>query len=225
MNCGDVVYRSTLDPKLRLEEARRRAIPWLHASAHASSPAQPPLITQGGFALLLLVLGYLSATPGAGAGFLDYYVLAPLAKVRQPKYSLDDFEFQQKLGEGGFGDVWRALNKRTGKAAVIKCARAYGDVEAWMNERATRACPGKTAAFLGSFSDARQPVLPSGGAAAEGKRLPFGAFALPDMPDWSELAAGRLPWGQRCVWVIVHARASRAWLSEHARPLPQTRRS
>jgi len=123
-------------------------------------------------------------------------VLAPIAKARQPRYGLDDFVFQKKLGEGGFGDVWLCNNLRNGKAAVVKRAYAFGQVEAWMNERASRACPGSTAAFLGSFSDSRAPKLPAGGGGgAEGGRK--AAFQLPTLPEWSDLAAGRFPWSDK----------------------------
>jgi hypothetical protein len=58
MNCGDFVYRSTLDAKLRGEEFG---------------------LTREAVALAALALGYLSVTPGALAGFVDYYVLSPRA--------------------------------------------------------------------------------------------------------------------------------------------------
>jgi hypothetical protein len=178
MNCGDVVYRSTLDPKLRLEEAR--------LDAHAPSPCPPtptthaltlprprprprntqaPLITSGAATILLAIAGYLSITPGAGAGFLDYFLLAPLAAARRPNYSLDDFVIVRKLGEGGFGDVYQArLTRPAGggpaQDVVLKCARGFGEEEVWMNGRTARACPAAAAAFITSFRDARQPVLP-----------------------------------------------------------------
>ena len=145
MNCGDVIYRSTLDSKLRGEET---AVSWEAAL------------------LLLSVLGYLSVTPGAGAGFLDYYLLAPLARSRQPVRSLDDYALTEKLGEGGFGTVWRATELETGEEVVMKCATGFGEEERWMNERASRSCPGQTAAFLSSFRDARRPQLPRTAATA-----------------------------------------------------------
>ncbi len=38
------------------------------------------------------------------------------------KYKFDDFEidFKKPLGKGGFGDVYKAIEKNTGKVYVIK---------------------------------------------------------------------------------------------------------
>jgi hypothetical protein len=142
---------------------------------------------------------------------VDYFLLAPLARRQQPVLGLDDFDFVRKLGEGGFGDVWLAVAKATGKEHVVKCARGFGEEEVWMNERAARACPGKTARFITSFKDKRRPrdvaapafdasaggllgaVNAAGKWAAEG-----GNLALLELPDLSDLAAGRLPWDNLC---------------------------
>ena len=76
-----MIYRSTLDPALRMEEKR--------------------VITEVG-ALILATLGlYLTITPGVLGGFVDYYVLRPL--LGQKRYTIDDFVVKDKLGEGGFG--------------------------------------------------------------------------------------------------------------------------
>ena len=182
MNCGDVVYRSTLNTKLRAEEGG---------------------FTAGGFSILALALTYLSVTPGAAGGFLDYYLFGPLAKSQQPKLSLDDLTFLRKLGEGGFGDVWLARYKETGKQVVVKCARAFGAEEVWMNERAALACPGRTARFITSFKDSRKPALPAAGSGllqgrgnGGGGWMP-GNFPVLELPSLGDIAAGRLPWERR----------------------------
>jgi len=154
--CGDVVYRSTLDAKLRGEE---------------------DTVTREAVALLLAALGYLSVTPGALAGFFDYYVLAPLARRAQPRASLDDYDILSKLGEGGFGTVWRGVERRSGREVVLKCATGFGEEERWMNERAARACAGRTAAFLTSFRDPRPARLPAEGPGASFSRALAGALA------------------------------------------------
>lgn len=56
MNCGDVIYRSTLDPALRGEE---KGLDWR------------------GVTLIATALLYLSITPGVLPGFIDAYILAP----------------------------------------------------------------------------------------------------------------------------------------------------
>lgn len=217
MNCGDVVYRSTLDPKLRLEEARPRGrarVPHTlsvltRSPRISSSRPQAPLITTGGAAILAAVGAYLSITPGAGAGFLDYFFLAPLAAARAPKYSLDDFTFVRKLGEGGFGAVYQARLERPAgggppQDVVLKCAKGFGAEEAWMNGRAARACPAATAAYITSFRDAREPVLPrgaggeGGGGGAWGGAKPFDLSQLANELRDFKLDARRLPWA-KCV--------------------------
>ena len=64
MKCGDIIYRSTLDPSLRLEE---RGL-------------NPALLGLGGFSL-----AYLFTQPGIFPGFIDYYFLAPLFSAFRKK--------------------------------------------------------------------------------------------------------------------------------------------
>jgi serine/threonine protein kinase len=219
MNCGDQIYRSTLDPKLRLEEARslhrprrtRTARSRRHTLTRRCSlrATQAPFITGGGAAILLAVGAYLSITPGAGAGFLDYFALAPLALARQPRYSLDDFVFVRKLGEGGFGDVYQARLERPAgggppQDVVLKCARGFGEEEVWMNGRTTRACPTAAAAFITSFRDARQPVLPrESGSASAGAGA---AWGLSDLSALSNNLANDL----RAKWDAVSSKPAAA---------------
>ena len=114
-----MIYRSTLDPALRMEEKR--------------------VITEVG-ALILATLGlYLTITPGVLGGFVDYYVLRPL--LGQKRYTIDDFVVKDKLGEGGFGVVYRATGKNDGETYVLKQCKDYGEAEIWTNSRLQRACP------------------------------------------------------------------------------------
>ena len=112
-----MIYRSTLDPALRMEEKR--------------------VITEVG-ALILATLGlYLTITPGVLGGFVDYYVLRPL--LGQKRYTIDDFVVKDKLGEGGFGVVYRATGKNDGETYVLKQCKYYGEAEIWTNSRLQRA--------------------------------------------------------------------------------------
>ena len=124
-----MIYRSTLDPALRMEEKR--------------------VITEVG-ALILATLGlYLTITPGVLGGFVDYYVLRPL--LGQKRYTIDDFVVKDKLGEGGFGVVYRATGKNDGETYVLKQCKDYGEAEIWTNSRLQRACPDAIASYCGAF--------------------------------------------------------------------------
>ena len=81
-NCGDMIYRSTLDPELRRE--------------------LKPLFTAQGAALLSTLFIFLSITPGALPGYVEYYVVQPIQDRMRKKYSLEDFTLGTKLGQGGF---------------------------------------------------------------------------------------------------------------------------
>ena len=130
-NCGDQIYRSTLDAELRREIA--------------------PLLTPAA-AVILGTLGvYGTVTPGVIPGLMDFYVARPLVGVMRKRYSLDDFELGKKLGEGGFGVVFEAKCIKDGKKYVLKRATDYGEAEYWMNSRLQIACPGACANFVCCF--------------------------------------------------------------------------
>ncbi|GBG70956.1 hypothetical protein CBR_g8256 [Chara braunii] len=140
MDCGDVVYRSTLPPP----------------------PAFSP--TAGGVILALMVIGYLWATPGVAPGFWDMFVVAPLEAYFRPKVTRSDIKVGKKLGEGAYGSVYRAslsTTEATGRLIakmgsdqiVVKKANEYGAVEIWMNERVRRGCGGSCADFVYGFMD------------------------------------------------------------------------
>ena len=128
-NCGDQIYRSTLDANLRGET--------------------PPLFTPIGLSLLTILGLYLTATPGVLGGFVDYYILRPL--LGQRSYSIDDFILGPKLGEGGFGVVYRATGVEDGEEYVLKRCKDYGEAEIWTNSRLMRACPDAIASYRGAF--------------------------------------------------------------------------
>lgn len=137
MNCGDVVYRSSLDPVLRMEERAG--------------------LTPGGASLIAAAVAYLFITPGAGFGLLDYFLLAPIDKLIRRGMRTADFKTGKKLGEGGFGTVYRAegIDKRSRLGdVVLKRAVEFGRAEEWMNLRVSRACKGTCADFIGAFPDA-----------------------------------------------------------------------
>ncbi|KAF5933467.1 hypothetical protein HYC85_029638 [Camellia sinensis] len=151
MECGDIIYRSTL-PR-----------------SNAISPTVP------GLALALGAVSYLWATPGVAPGFWDMFVLAFVERLFRPTYRKDDFVLGKKLGEGAFGVVYRAslAKKPSSKVPkhsvkfeidryynifflkagdlVLKKATEYGAVEIWMNERARRACANSCADFVYGF--------------------------------------------------------------------------
>ena len=130
-NCGDAIYRSTLDAELRREIA--------------------PLLTPAGGAILGTLATYGLVTPGVFSGLFDFYLLRPLLGTMSKRYSLDDFELGKKLGEGGFGVVYAATGVNDGKDYVLKRATDYGEAEMWMNQRLQIACPGACADFVSAF--------------------------------------------------------------------------
>ncbi|XP_024525647.1 serine/threonine-protein kinase STN7, chloroplastic isoform X1 [Selaginella moellendorffii] len=130
MECGDVVYRSTLPKSNSLQ------------------------VTGPGAALAVLAVTYLWATPGVAPGFWDMFLLAPIEKRLRPSYTKDDFVLEKKIGEGAFGSVYKgsfANPQKKSFPVVVKKASEYGEVEAWMNQRVRRACPGKCADYLDGF--------------------------------------------------------------------------
>ncbi|CAK9165688.1 unnamed protein product [Ilex paraguariensis] len=130
MECGDIIYRSTLPKSNGLT------------------------VTVPGTILALGTLSYLWATPGVAPGFFDMFVLAFVERFFRPTYRKNDFVLGKKLGEGAFGVVYRAsLAKKPSKEGdlVLKKATEYGAVEIWMNERARRACASCCADFVYGF--------------------------------------------------------------------------
>lgn len=129
MQCGDVIYRSTL------------------AQDQGG-------VTAGGLALLLVLGGYLWATPGVVPGFWDMFIFAPLERRLRPSLSKDDLKLGKKLGEGAYGSVFRAtIDDKPGEEFVVKKATEFGAAEIWMNERVRRACPDACADFVDGFLD------------------------------------------------------------------------
>ncbi|KXG22466.1 serine/threonine-protein kinase STN7, chloroplastic [Sorghum bicolor] len=136
MQCGDVIYRSTLPQNDGLT------------------------ITAPGVALALAAVSYLWATPGVAPGFFDMFVLAFAERLFRPTFRKDDFVLGKKLGEGAFGVVYKAslANPEAAKKqgdVVVKKATEYGAVEIWMNERVRRACASSCADFLYGFRETK----------------------------------------------------------------------
>ncbi|XP_058107898.1 serine/threonine-protein kinase STN7, chloroplastic [Magnolia sinica] len=139
MECGDIIYRSTLPRSNGLN------------------------ITPPGVVLALGTLSYLWATPGVAPGFWDMFVLAFLERLFRPTYRKDDFLLGKKLGEGAFGVVYKVslANKSSAKKQgdlVLKKATEYGAVEIWMNERVRRACANSCADFVYGFLESSSKV-------------------------------------------------------------------
>ena len=124
-----MIYRSTLDPALRMEEKE--------------------IITGTGAFILATLAFYLTITPGVLGGFVDYYIRRPL--LGQKRYTIDDFVVGDKLGEGGFGVVYRATGVADGEKYVLKQCKDYGEAEIWTNSRLQRACPNAIASYCGAF--------------------------------------------------------------------------
>lgn len=142
MNCGDVVYRSTLDPVLRKE---------------VGGPSWQI------FALLAAAGVYLFVTPGVLPGFFDYYFASAMQKKRA--FDKSDLTLGKKLGSGAFGSVYKATlaPEEPGGApteVVVKKAKEFGEAEVWMNERMARASPGVAAEFVGAFEEGEAEAAP-----------------------------------------------------------------
>jgi len=146
MNCGDITYRSTLDPELRMEQTGVSPVAW---------------------ALLAILGGYVSIKPGVLSGFVDFYLLAPFDRATRPRLKKRDLKLGAKLGTGGFGVVYKATVETDsypgidrGDEVVVKKALEYGVEEAWMNERARRACDDACAEFVDAFEDTKTKGQP-----------------------------------------------------------------
>ncbi|XP_078163959.1 serine/Threonine kinase domain protein [Carex rostrata] len=136
MECGDIIYRSTLPRNEGLT------------------------VTIQGAALLAAAASYLWATPGVAPGFFDMFVLAFWERVFRPSFRKDDFVLGKKLGEGAFGVVYKASLSKPKPAVklgdlVLKKATEYGAVEIWMNERVRRACASSCADFVYGFLESK----------------------------------------------------------------------
>ncbi|KAL6012730.1 Serine/threonine-protein kinase stn7, chloroplastic [Asimina triloba] len=143
MECGDVIYRSTLPRSSGLN------------------------VTAPGVFLALSAFSYLWATPGVAPGFWDMFILAFLERLFRRTYRKDDFVLGKKLGEGAFGVVYKAslANKSSPKKQgdlVFKKATEYGAVEIWMNERVRRACSSSCADFVYGFLESSSKGKGSG---------------------------------------------------------------
>lgn len=154
MNCGDAIYRSTLDPALRKEVA---------------GPSWQL------FALIGAAAFYLFATPGVLPGAYDYYVASRLQQKRQRPVDKADLTLGRKLGSGAFGSAFKATLAPEAPggapaAVIVKKAKEFGEAEAWMNERISRCAPEAAAGFIAAFQDDSRPERPpsAGGGAAGG---------------------------------------------------------
>ena len=133
MKCGDIVYRSTLDPVLRLEQGG---------------------ITALGAVLLGAAGAYLFLKPGILRGFVDYYALALIDRgFFRKALAPEDLKLGRILGRGGFGNAYKAVKRDSGEAVVVKVTREFGMAEVWMNERLQRNCPKVAADFITAFEE------------------------------------------------------------------------
>ncbi|CAN1823980.1 Serine/threonine-protein kinase STN7, chloroplastic [Linum perenne] len=140
MECGDIIYRSTLPKSNALT------------------------LTVPGVALALSVVSYLWATPGVAPGFFDMFVLAFVERLFRPSYRKVDIVLGKKLGEGAFGVVYKVSvdkpsSKKKGGELVLKKATEYGAAEIWMNERVRRACASSCAEYLYGFLEVETLIL------------------------------------------------------------------
>eukprot|EP00958_Prasinococcus_capsulatus_P006546 scaffold620_cov386-Prasinococcus_capsulatus_cf.AAC.3 len=132
-NCGDQIYRESLDPVLRSE-------------VRSLSPQ--------GATLLAVTSLYLLASPGVALGWLDTYLLGPLQQSSRKPLKKEDFKLGQQLGKGSFGVVYDAVYKPDGSRVALKRCVEYGDEEAYMNDRVSRASSDEYfAQYLGRFTE------------------------------------------------------------------------
>ncbi|KXZ54035.1 hypothetical protein GPECTOR_5g144 [Gonium pectorale] len=161
MNCGDIVYRSTLDPSLY----KNGGFDWRTGT------------------LLATVLGYLFLPPGVLPGAIDYYVKAPLKRKESKAIDKNDIILGKRLGTGGFGTVFKGELKEEGGAKtpiIIKKAKEFGEAEVWMNERMSRVPGNHVAEFVTAFDEALNVPMP---AAAGARSRPAGS---PAPPVWGQ---------------------------------------
>ncbi|KAG2452996.1 hypothetical protein HYH02_002333 [Chlamydomonas schloesseri] len=147
MKCGDIVYRSTLDPSLYNEAG----------------------FDEKTVALLAPVLAYLFLPPGVLPGAIDYYIRAPLKAKQTKAIDKNDIVLGKRLGTGGFGTVFKGELKEEGGVKtpiIIKKAKEFGEAEVWMNERMSRVAGHHVAEFVTAFDESLNVPLP----AAAGKR-------------------------------------------------------
>ncbi|PNW87375.1 hypothetical protein CHLRE_02g120250v5 [Chlamydomonas reinhardtii] len=147
MKCGDIVYRSTLDPSLYNEAG----------------------FDEKTVALLAPVLAYLFLPPGVLPGAIDYYIRAPLKRKQTKAIDKNDIVLGKRLGTGGFGTVFKGELKEEGgvkTSIIIKKAKEFGEAEVWMNERMSRVAGHHVAEFVTAFDESLNVPLP----AAAGKR-------------------------------------------------------
>lgn len=135
VSCGDIIYRSTLDPVLRME--------------------QQPIAKLEGTSLIAIILLYLIQKPGVLQGFLDTYIVAPLNRIKEHAFTKTDFRVGRRLATGGFGEVYSAelLQEQNKSRVILKRAKGFGEAEVWMNERCMRACPSSVASFITAFDE------------------------------------------------------------------------
>lgn len=144
VNCGDIIYRSTLDPSLRAD----------------GSGVSPLLLV-----VLAPALAYLTAPPGVLQGFFDTYLRTPFLALTTPKLTREGVEVGRKLATGGFGTVYLGTagtsvpgQIRKGEKIIVKKATEFGEAEVWMNERLSRAAPAAVARFLTAYADGQPRV-------------------------------------------------------------------
>jgi len=153
----------------------------LKALSEVAEPLQSlPLVNENPVlaAGLAVILGaYLSIKPGVGGGLIDQLVLSPLqtaASAASGVPTRDCMVVGNKIGSGNFGDVYEALwTKRPLNTRLVSLvdpsevrerlvvkrvkmqedgALRLGEVEEYMNKRLSRAAPGISAPYIGSFT-------------------------------------------------------------------------